>query len=114
MLAAPGLQRPFSSSMIAEDETVIGWYRDSMSDEEGLLFTSDAIYIVSSPGEVQRIAIGSVLRCHIDGPKQQVAGVTVETPHGPAFLKATGTFGEFGQYRDALCLYSALRGLSRK
>jgi len=99
--------------VVGVDELAIGTYRNPPPwDRHSLVFTDKAIYLVTD-GEVDRIALGAITDCALSGTKAEADGVTIKTRDDTKIIRATGSHGTGGKFKDAYSLLMVLRAIVR-
>jgi hypothetical protein len=97
---------------LAEGEFVIGSYRNPEPWEGSMLvFTSSAIWTIEG-GTSERIALKDIVGYESPGTKDGVTGLRVRTNDGFRFLRAAGTYGPYGKYKDFIALMRVLRAVT--
>lgn len=103
---------PFELAL-TEGETAVGWYRNPPPHEASVLvFTSNAIWI-GEGGVFERISMNEVLDFENIKSKEGLRGLWVETTKGRRFMRACGSYGPVGTYKDWAALMMILNVLRR-
>jgi hypothetical protein len=101
---------PFKLALI-EGETAVGWYRNPPPHENSVLvFTSNAIWI-GEAGEFERIDIRDIISVELPSKRPGVKGLSVETTRGYRFMRASGSFGPFGNSKDYISLQMVVQAI---
>jgi hypothetical protein len=101
---------PFELAL-AEGESVVGWYRNPPPHEESVLvFTSNAIWI-GEAGAFERIDIRDIISFESPRKRPGVEGLSVETTRGSRFMRASGSYGPHGNFKDYISVLNVLRAL---
>jgi hypothetical protein len=109
-LCDEGTTLPVEFAMI-EGESVIGWYRNPAPWEGSMLvFTSSAIWTVEGKAR-ERIALKDIVGYESPGTKDGVTGLRVRTSDGFRFMRAAGSYGPYGKYKDVIALMMVLRAV---
>lgn len=92
-------------------EPIVGLYRNPPPWEHtSIVFTLNAMYIVDSQN-FERIAIDDIVDYEPPKSKTDVTGVRVLTRDGSRFVRVAGTFGPYGNRKDAFSFINMIRGL---
>lgn len=95
-------------------ESVIGWYRNPEPwDRCALVFTDMAIYSMEDR-QVVRLPLADIVGYELPKSKTDVTGVRVRTRDGFRFLRAAGSYGEAGHFKDAFGLVQVIRALAAR
>ena len=98
---------PFELAL-AEGETAVGWYRNPPTHEDSVLvFTSEAIWI-GDMGVFERIPIDEILDFENIKRKEGLEGLWVETTKGRRYMRASGSYGPGGTFKDWAALMMIL------
>jgi hypothetical protein len=101
---------PFELALV-EGESVVGWYRNPPPHEESVLvFTSTAIWI-GEAGAFERIDIRDIVSVELPSKRPGVEGLSVETARGYRFMRASGSFGPFGNSKDYISLQMVVQAI---
>jgi hypothetical protein len=93
-------------------ESLIGWYENPDPWAHSIIvFTDQAIHSVEGE-QIVRIATTDIVGHESPQSKSDVTGVRVRTRDGFRFLRAAGSFGPHGKYKDAFSLIMVLRVLA--
>jgi len=96
---------------LAENETIVGWYRNPPPWEHYLIvFTSDAFYVVDD-GRIERIAVSDILGYESPKSKTDITGLRVLTKDGFRFIRVAGSFGPIGNQKDAFSFLMVVRAI---
>lgn len=101
---------PFELAL-AEGETAVGWYRNPPPHEDSVLvFTSNAIW-VGEKATFTRVATSDIVGLQSPRRKEGVEGLLVFSKRGPLFMRASGSYGPYGNCKDFISLMSILRAV---
>jgi hypothetical protein len=96
---------------LAADESLIGWYRNPEPWANCfVVFTDKSIYSVEGDNSI-RIDMDDIIDYESPKSKKYVSGLRVRVRDGFRFVRIAGSFGPYGQYKDAFSFMNVVRRL---
>lgn len=92
-------------------ETFVGWYRNPAPWQDAfIVFTSESLYVIDGD-RMGRIPLADIVGYEEPKSKTDVTGVRVLTKDGFHFVRIAGSFGPYGNQKDAYSFIMVLRAL---
>jgi hypothetical protein len=109
--AGKGAEPPIVPDM-DPGESLIGWYQNPEPWETcRVVLTDKAIYSVDKEG-ISRIALDGIIGYELPKSKRDVTGLRVRTRDGSRFLRVAGSFGPYGNQKDAFSLIGVISSIA--